>query len=206
LKSNPAKPLPRTISKALNTGLKFLRHPVKKLTFIHTSSFDPIYSRNHDLILSGLSDDKKVLVSVEAKADEPFGELICNVGSNNPNSKIPQRLELLKNSIFGRTTDDMIGNVRYQLLTGVAGALIEAKNWGAGISVFIVHEFVSKALDYKKVKLNSNDFKYFVRILSEKPDLAIQPDELIEIGIVRGGEFVPSDIKLFIGKIQTRMI
>ena len=127
--------------------------------------------RNHDLIINGMSDDLKVLISIEAKADESFGELICNVGSKNPNSKIPQRLELLKNSIFGRTIDDVIGNVRYQLLTGVAGALIEAKNRGADISVFIVHEFLSKALDYKKLEQNSDDFEYFVRILSRKTDL-----------------------------------
>ena len=159
--------------------------------------------RNHDLIISGLSDGKKILVSVEAKADESFGELICNVGSKNPNSKIPQRLELLKNSIFGPTTDDVIGNVRYQLLTGVAGALIEAKNRGAGISVFIVHEFLSKALDYKKIEQNSDDFEYFVRILSGKTDLRIQLDELIEIKSVPGGEFVPGGMKLLIGKTQT---
>jgi hypothetical protein len=171
----------------------------------YVTSLDNFFGgqRNHDLIISGLSDDKKVLVSVEAKADEPFGELICNVGSKNPNSKIPQRLELLKNSIFGRTTDDVIGNVRYQLLTGVAGALIEAKNRGAGISVFIVHEFISKALDYKKIDQNLDDFEYFVRILSRKTDWLIQSDELIEIDGIPGGEFVPGDIKLLIGKTQT---
>ena len=161
--------------------------------------------RNHDLITSGLSDGKKILVSVEAKADESFGELICNVGSKNPNSKIPQRLELLKNSIFGPTTDDVIGNVRYQLLTGVAGALIEAKNKGAGISVFIVHEFISKALDYKKIEQNSDDLEYFVRILSRKTDLLIQSNELIEIDGIPGGEFVPSGIKLLIGKTKTKL-
>jgi hypothetical protein len=162
--------------------------------------------RNHDLIISGLSDDKKVLVSIEAKADESFGKLICNVGSKNPNSKIPQRLELLKNSIFGHTIDDVIGNVRYQLLTGVAGALIEAKKREADISVFVVHEFISKAVNYKKVEQNSGDLEYFVRILSGKTDLRIHLDELIEIERVPGGEFVPGDMKLLIGKTKVEVI
>jgi hypothetical protein len=153
-----------------------------------------------------LSDDKKVLVSVEAKADEPFGELICNVGSKNPNSKIPQRLELLKNSIFGRTIGDVIGNVRYQLLTGVAGALIEAKNKGADISVFIIHEFLSEALDNRKVRQNSNDFEYFVRILSGRNNLLLQSNELYEIESVPGGEFVPGGIKLLIGKTKVEVV
>ena len=162
--------------------------------------------RNHDLIINGMSDDLKVLISVEAKADESFGKLICNVGSKIPNSKIPQRLELLKNSIFGRTPDDVIGKVRYQLLTGVAGALIEAKNIGADISVFIVHEFLSKALDYKKVEQNSDDFEYFVQILSGKTDSRTQFDELIEIEGVPGGKFVPGDMKLLIGKTKAEVI
>jgi F-box protein 18 (helicase) len=162
--------------------------------------------RNHDLIISGMSDDLKVLISIEAKADESFGKLICNVGSKNPNSKIPQRLELLKSSIFGLTIDDVIGNVRYQLLTGVAGALIEAKNRGADISVFIVHEFLSKALDYKKLQQNSDDFEYFVQILSGKTDLRTQFDELIEIESVPGGDFVPGDMKLLIGKTKVEVI
>ena len=96
----------------------------------------------------------------------------------------------------------MIGNVRYQLLTGVSGALIEAKNRGADISVFIVHEFLSKVLEYKKVEQNSDDFEYFVRILSGKNDLRMQFDELIEIEGVPGGEFVPGDMKLLIGKTK----
>jgi hypothetical protein len=120
--------------------------------------------------------------------------------------KIPQRLELLKNSIFGRTINDVIGNVRYQLLTGVAGALIEAKNRRADISVFVVHEFISKAVDYKKVAQNSGDLEYFVRILSGKTDLRIHLDELIEIEGVPGGEFVPGDMKLLIGKTKVEVI
>jgi len=162
--------------------------------------------RNHDLIINGSSDNKKILVSVEAKADEPFGELICNVGSKKPNSKIPQRLELLSNSIFGCRIDNELSNVRYQLLTGVAGALIEAKNRGADITVFIVHEFLSEALDDRKIKQNSYDFEYFVRILLERDNFLLQSNELYEIESVPGGEFVPSDMKLLIGKTNVKVI
>jgi len=174
----------------------------------HVTRLDNFFGehRNHDLITVGYSGGLKILISIEAKADESFGKLISEMRSKNPNSKIPQRLELLTNSIFGREIDDDIRNVRYQLLTGVGGALIEAKNRGANLSVFIVHEFISRSVDTRKIEENSKDFDYFVRNLSRKSEPSVQLNKLLEIDGIPGGEFVPNDMRLLVGKIQTKLI
>ena len=117
-----------------------------------------------------------------------------------------------KKSLFERdictkfiTPDHHIGKLRYQLLTGVAGTLIEAKNRKADHAVFIVHEFLSKGVDLVKVSQNNEDFDNFFRHLLEKLDIRFYSGKLHEIGYVHGGKFVPNNIPLLIGKVSTKL-
>ena len=63
-----------------------------------------------DLALYGLVQDKVISINIEAKADEPFDLTVqekLNSVSNKPGSKIPQRLEILCRSLFGKKVQEM---------------------------------------------------------------------------------------------------
>lgn len=55
--------------------------------------------RNHDLIIVGKVNAKRILIAIEAKADESFGDLVEVYGTrslkNNPRSKSPERIRQL---------------------------------------------------------------------------------------------------------------
>lgn len=202
----------------LKTGIPKMPHPLKALLNSHlaTTSFVADVaipemttlldhfggeSRNHDLVLLGYAGTHKILISVEAKADEPFGKTIHKeLALASPHSNVPGRIQLLSNSIFGRSIDTELGELRYQLLHGLAGALIEAKNQKAELAIFIVHEFISSQTNPKNVARNNTDFKKFIRAFPGLRAVTITQGKLIEGIIIEGGQYVPSDIPVLIGK------
>lgn len=101
--------------------------------------------------------------------------------------------------------DDKIGQLKYQLLTGLAGTLIEAKNQVADYAVFIIHEFISSALDDIKVSRNADDFQKFFEKLIGVNGINFGDGKLHEIKSVPGGEFVPAGRSLLFGKIRTQL-
>jgi len=166
--------------------------------------------RNHDLILLGHVGDIRMLVAIEAKADEEFGPVIQEYRTSKlgTSSKVPERIDLLLDSIFGRPIDEELGQLRYQLLHGLGGALIEAKNRGAAQAVFVVHEFISDKVEQDKLDRNAADFERLVRTFPGWEETIIRTGTLI--GPIQvpgpGGEFVPRDIPFLIGKATTNLI
>ena len=61
--------------------------------------------RNHDLLLVGYRDGRRVVVSVEAKVDEPFGKKIGDYWQSARKPKnptlVPERIEALVSMVFG---------------------------------------------------------------------------------------------------------
>ncbi len=161
--------------------------------------------RNHDLILTGHASGVSTLVAVEAKADEEFGPVIQDylAETAGTSSNVPRRIDLLSRSIFGRPIDEELGQIRYQLLHGLGGTLIEARNQGATQAVFVVHEFISDHVATENVDRNAADFERFVRPLPGWEGGPISAGRLIGPIRVLGGEFVPTDIPAFIGKVTT---
>lgn len=157
--------------------------------------------RKHDLLLIAEISDKKIIISIEAKADESYGEKIEKYLSKivNPNSNLPVRVTELSHSVFGEKTSS---HLRYQLLHGVAGTLIEAKLKNAAYAIFLVHEFQSNHVNPRNLERNKYDLNKFVSHLIEK-DISIEPNDLIGPVTVPGGAFVPCDIPLYIGKVVT---
>ena len=163
--------------------------------------------RHHDLILLGQAGGVRTLVTIEAKADEEFGPVIEDYLAEKAgtSSNVPARIDLLCRSIFGRPVYEELGQLRYQLLHGVAGTLIEAENQGAAQAVFVVHEFLSDQTKPDKVERNRRDLDRFVHQLPGFRDACLEPGQLLGPIQVPGGEFVPSDIPLFIGKVTTQL-
>jgi hypothetical protein len=167
-------------------------------------------TRNTDLVLLGHTDKTTIVISIEAKADDPFDQVVAERLSKvqGTRSNIPKRIDFLCQSLFGETVTEFppLAELRYQLLTGVAGALIEAKNRNAEIALFVVHEFLAKKVREDKVKENWRDFVKFTQYLPGCSKVEIREEHLIGPIQVPGGEFVPTDIPLYIGKVSRKIL
>ncbi|WP_281885861.1 DUF6946 family protein [Paenibacillus sp. YYML68] len=157
--------------------------------------------RNHDMIVVGNANGKKTLCAVEAKVDESFGEIVSDYviksRKKNPRSQVPERINNLSTALFGLKD---IGALRYQLIHAIAGTLIEAKSQGADQAVFIVHEFVPFGKASKKAKQNEEALQEFVESLAGTP---LSSGQLKGPIFVPGNDFIPNDIPLYIGKVET---
>ena len=147
------------------------------------------------------------MVGIEAKADEPFGPIIEDYFKEKKDTKsnVPKRIDLLMKSIFGRPINENFGQLRYQLLHGLAGTLVEAKQQRASQAIFVVHEFISKKTKPEKVEQNKIDFERFINSFPRFETYEISPGILVGPLRVTGGEFVPKEIPVLIGKVTTNL-
>lgn len=95
--------------------------------------------RCHDLALIAERDGCIVTISIEAKADEPFGGLVAEElrkSRQRPETKFPERLDWLTRSLVGLPAfmdnqrlvlSDVISTLPYQLLSAIGGTLLEAQ-------------------------------------------------------------------------------
>jgi len=162
--------------------------------------------RNADLVLWGRCPIGKLLVSIEAKADEPFGEVageyVRKSISANPRSQVPERFGLLCRGLLGLPPEnDEAPSLRYQLFTAIAGALVEGQAFGADATLFVVHEFIGET-DDDKVAANAADLNRFVRALSKGGAAAVSPGVLAGPFSVPGNEHFAGTSALFIGKCR----
>ena len=104
--------------------------------------------RNHDLLLLGHVKGGGIVISIEAKVDESFGETIGGYWTKGRRSvtptKVPEYTEAILSMVFGPSArPDALPwhELRYQLLTAVAGTAIETARRDAGTGVVVVHEF-----------------------------------------------------------------
>ena len=170
----------------------------------HKVAFDDIPGepRNTDLVCVAQRANQRIAISIEAKADEAFGELVANVLKTPPPSRRPERLERLCQALFGRKPGDLpgIGELRYQLFYGAAAALAYAGQVDASHALFVVHEFVTPNTRAKKIDANERDFQNFLSLIMP----GTVPIEQRLHGPIRvpGNDFIPGRIPLYIGKVR----
>lgn len=164
--------------------------------------------RNHDLIV--IDSLNKILVAVESKVDEPFGETIETQIKNakhafhkNPKSNALNRIRKLRLAVFGNEDDKQL-ELRYQLLHAVAGTVAEAAIQKYGKAVFMVQVFKTNAIDCEKHKRNNEDLDCFIKQLTHDKINSLKNGELAKIGFLPGNKFIPKDIELYIAKIEIR--
>jgi Domain of unknown function (DUF6946) len=163
--------------------------------------------RNCDLVVLCNVGAKRMVINVEAKADEPFGVVTgeCYNRKTGSGSKVPARIRQLSQALFGREPDEAIRKLRYQLLHAAVATLIEAERSGAELGLFLVHEFRSTGLNRKRLTQNSADWENFVH---EFPDLAttrIEENQILGPVSVPGGGRVPNSVPLYLGKLVTEL-
>ena len=175
------------------------------------TAFDdrPGGKRNHDLLIRGRAAAGQVVVGLEAKADETFGETVRGYLSRAEKlrdagkaTNAPERLAGLMDGIAGTTLarTPSSGNLRYQLFFGVAGTLAAAAAEPGALAVFVVHEFATALTTQEKRWANKKALAEFVGDVTG----AVAPDD---DWWLLGPFQVPSErwsrIPLFIGHLTT---
>ncbi len=162
---------------------------------------------NLDILLVGRDKNGPIVVAVEAKADESFGQTVEKTLSaarlrlkNKPQSKGVERVEHLRDALFGSAPNEPdILNLRYQLMTVTAAALAEAERQSAHHAVVMIHEFVTHLTTDEKRASNARDLDQFVtRIFGGHGPL--KPGTLLGPFEVPDKPIVGSDISLYFGK------
>jgi hypothetical protein len=163
--------------------------------------------RNHDLLLLGRRHNEQVVVAIEAKVDEPFGP---NIGeywtaaqqSGKP-TRVPQRIEALLGMVFGpnaRPDQAPWKDLRYQLLTMVAGTALEADRQKASTAVAIIHEFHTELASPDRLAANGADLNAFMSVLLSQPGFRVVPGQLYGPVRLHVGRSEGQAVSLFIGK------
>lgn len=169
--------------------------------------------RCHDLLLNGLVEDhlSKTTICVEAKVDEPFGEDIVgdywNSKLGHRTSDVCPRIRALLDIVFGAAADPNAPpwrDLAYQLLTAVAGTLLQAARDGSDLAVFIVHEFdhSDHCATISRVRLEENHqaFETLVHLLPGLANTAVQPGRLLGPVAFAESEHLSKPLELLLGR------
>ncbi|MCA2991695.1 hypothetical protein [Gemmatimonas sp.] len=150
-----------------------------------------------------------VAITVEAKADESFDRLLPEVLV----AGLERRLKLPASGAFARATElvqalfgsrgkgePRLDQMRYQLMTAVAGTLAMAQRHNASRAVVIIHEFHSTQTSRTKLQANARDLDVFVNRLSRGAVTAVEPGVLHGPFTVPGAPLFAKPASLYVGK------
>lgn len=177
----------------------------------HQVSFDSYGGpRNADLAVVGHTPTSKIAITIEAKADEPFGDTVGGTFAaaieraiQSAESGGVRRIEELSRALFHNAEKGQapVAALRYQLLTAAAGTIAFADQQGADLAVLLVHEFITEKTTDERHAQNAADYVSFLRRLGAKtvPDA---PHLLGPISIP-GGTLFSGGRRLYIGKVTT---
>jgi hypothetical protein len=163
--------------------------------------------RNCDLVVLCNAGAKHMVINVEAKAYEPFGDVIGEYydRKTGSGSNVPARIQQLSLALFGREADEAIRKLRYQLLHAAAATLIEAAANRAELGLFLVHEFRSTSLNVDKLTQNATDWENFVHAFPELATARFEKNQILGPVSVPGGGRVPHSVPLHLGKLVTEL-
>jgi hypothetical protein len=170
--------------------------------------------RQCDLSILASNDRGRIVIHIEGKADEEFGLLTgeaydvavaanaLRVGKRQ--SAVPRRIELLSDRLFGRTLDDAVRAIRYQLLYSAAAAIADAAEREAIAAVFLVQELRSPGLDSRKLRRNAGDWAKFLRMFSGIDEKRLELLEML-IGPATPARREWRDVPIYFAKMVTNI-
>ena len=119
--------------------------------------------RQHDLLIDG----KDFIVGIEAKVSESFGKSIEEEYTKSKGKR--DRIKSLL-AYIGKDYEEA-KDCKYQLLTGLVGTLLEAKERGKEKCLFLVIVFSGDVTATQKEQIKNNeDYSYFCNSLLEQAD------------------------------------
>lgn len=165
-------------------------------------------TRTSDLNLYGKRDHAKLVVCVEAKADEYFGQTIASAlakAATKTRSRVAQRIQILSQEVFGHLPDSELGRLRYQLLFATAATAIATAGFGADLGVLAVLEFRSPHVSMLKLQRNASDLDAFVAAVPGWAGRTLVGGELLPPVSLPGGGRIRVGTRITIGKVTTTL-
>jgi hypothetical protein len=204
--------VPPEIAAVLNSHPDFRGSVIQELEPEVLLPFDEIPGEpsNADLAGTGTGPSASFALTVEGKANEPFGNLVRKelrraaqrIADDIPTRVIARIQQLSEALLPTRVADSLLlGDLRYQLMTATGGLLARARTRQRSSALFIVHEFRSSATNDEKLARNQQDLDRFVHRLSSGRWTQARTGELVGPIHVRGNSFIQA-VPLYIAKAQ----
>ena len=159
---------------------------------------------NIDLLVLADDDRGPLTVAIEAKADESFGHRLrgqrlraARTLEQSPGSKALARIDEIAHRFALDQRQTAVLDLRYQLLTVTAAALVAAERLSAERTVVLAHEFVTPRTSSKKLERNADDLDRFLAVV-------FTWSGNLRAGEVAGPFTLAASPKLYIGKVRTR--
>lgn len=157
--------------------------------------------RQHDLMIFAQNGLNKVLIFIEGKADEPYGNCLMKdelIKARQTVKKTPKsnKLKRIEELITRFKELPALLECRYQLLTWLVGAIEEAKREKADTLFLISQEFHSDKTSQANIERNTKDLNLFVNLISGGTIAEIKNKEVSPPIVIEG-------IHCYIGKHVT---
>jgi hypothetical protein len=176
--------------------------------------------RNHDLLLVGRTQTEKVVLGVEGKADESFDKTLAErweearrtTEEKKKPTNWPKRLSRLAPALLGveatmpdGTLNPSITQVPYQLLSALAGTLIEADDRNAQLAVFVAHTFKTAKTTDGRVAGNHEALAEFIARFADESTDQIHEGQLYGPFLAHAvpSSRIPSSIEFLIAGLTT---
>lgn len=173
---------PEVFEKAIKecTGYNEFNFYAEHKTELVTTNFD-FYNRNgrqHDGLMVG----NDIVIGIEAKATESLDSYLGDkpIYDNLPSHK--KRYHDMTKAITGKTAIEC-EKIRYQLLSGTAGTIIEAHNRGVKKALFLLITLKTHKVNSSMIERNERDIDDFLKLLKNDNDGSFHTQLSDDLGI-----------------------
>jgi hypothetical protein len=175
--------------------------------------------RNHDLVAVGAAAAGPLLIAVEGRAGESFGDASAGAYYARrfaTRSRVPHRIANLVGALTGERVDpernaelhSVLAGRGYQLLTAAVGAVLEAARWHCPRAVLLIHEFANTPPTPKQrvgLPKSKADLDAFVSALSHGAITELAPGRTVGPFPTHRTAFVSGRVSLYVAKCRTEL-
>ncbi|MCD6733424.1 MAG: hypothetical protein LT103_07505 [Burkholderiaceae bacterium] len=170
--------------------------------------------RNADLAVRAVAGSAPLALTIEAKADEPFDQLVADTLADALDRILERgrgggvdRVRDLATSLLNPPARGLppLRLLRYQLLTAVAGSLAWARQLEAPRAVLVIHEFQTSQTSTRELQRNAQDLDLFVTRLTAGTLRGLAVGSLVGPIRVPGDPLFDKPADLYLGKIVRRV-
>ena len=171
--------------------------------------------RNADLMVTGVANGEEFIMNVEGRGDEPFGAYISDelmaaarhISRESPAPSFGRITELADCLLPPRLGGEAhLGELRYQLLTSIAGTLACATENRVRRAVLLIHEFRTHITNDAFLSDNHRDLERMIERLTNGNVRSVGLNQLIGPLRFSGNSYIDRDVELFVGKVRRELL